>query len=296
MGHVYTFSASSREARAVESLMERGSYRGVSGLRTRGRIGSNDVTSIITGMGPSNARRSAEAALQDDNPANGSSAVPFPTTAELASMSPRMPSLALVIGLAGSLTESIQEGELVIYESCVTAEGHFEPCSKQLNNRIISSLSGAGIPSRLVAGISEPRIAGTRDEKLELAKTGAAAVDMESHEIVAVSRTVGVPIAVLRVISDNMDKAMPNFNAALNSDGEFAPVALALACVRRPLATAGLLVSSRRALKTLTRALNAILNTSLEPAGQDVIKVDSIMTSHVGHGHTQNQGDQADRA
>jgi hypothetical protein len=266
MGHVYTFSASYREARAVESLMEHGSYRRESVVRARGRIGSNEVTSIITGMGPSNARRSAQAAMAEDNAADGGSAVPFPATAELMPRPAHTPSLALVIGLAGSLTASIQEGELVIYESCVTAEGRFEPCSKQLNDRIISRLSGAGIPSRLVTGISEPRIAGTRDEKQKLAETGAAAVDMESHEIVAVSRTVGIPVAVLRVISDNMDKAMPNFNAALNSDGEFAPVALALACARRPLATAGLLVSSSRALKTLARALNAILSTSPEPA------------------------------
>jgi hypothetical protein len=56
---------------------------------------------------------------------------------------------------------------------------------------------------------------------------------------------------------------MPDFNKALKPNGEFAPLSLALACARRPLATVRLMKSSKNALKNLGLALNMILQSAL---------------------------------
>lgn len=242
-------------------------------LHRTGTVGANQVTSIITGMGPANALRSAQAALTSnspllDRPATDNAPVSRLTSAIDLGLRTGQRLAILVIGFAGSLSDSLNEGEIVIYQSCVTEGAAPQPCSEELNACLIPRLRAARISCREVTGISTPAIASTRNQKSLLAKSGATAVDMESYQIIKTAAGLGIPAAVVRVISDSLDKRMPDLNSALQSDGTFAPGALAVVCLKRPLATIGLMFSSRRALKSLSQALGVILSQSLNTTSQ----------------------------
>jgi nucleoside phosphorylase len=269
MGVVYTFAASPMEARSAESLMARGQRSRHFKGRVEGTVGSNRVVSMVTGMGPANAARVAASELAFEETISSASSVAHLDAASsvrgLASIEASKQShrsLVLVIGLAGSLSHSLKEGQVVVYRSVIGSDGCL-PCSERFNNAIVSRLSDAGLSFTLVTGISGHKIAATRPEKIELTRTGADVVDMESYEILSASASAGIPAAVIRVISDGLDTEMPDFNKALKPNGEFAPLSLALACARRPLATVRLMKSSKNALKNLGLALNMILQSAL---------------------------------
>jgi hypothetical protein len=107
-------------------------------------------------------------------------------------------------------------------------------------------------------GVSSSRVASRRIDKRNLAGSGAEAVDMESYEIVAEAGRRGVPAVVLRAISDSFERDMPDFNRALNSDGEFDGLVLAKVCAARPLASAALAATSWRALRRINKAFDII--------------------------------------
>jgi nucleoside phosphorylase len=70
-----------------------------------------------------------------------------------------------------------------------------------------------------VIGITSPRVAITKDDKLRLARSGAQVVDMESYDILLAAQECSAPAAVVRVVSDSLDRRLPDFNRALNPDG-----------------------------------------------------------------------------
>ncbi len=70
-----------------------------------------------------------------------------------------------------------------------------------------------------MVGVTSPRIAVSRNDKLELAQTGALVLDMESYEIISAAHKFGIRAMVVRVVSDSLDRQLPNFNRALNPDG-----------------------------------------------------------------------------
>ena len=128
----------------------------------------------------------------------------------------------LVIGLCGGLTASSREQQIVAYTECLSTGPNKAPplqCSPSLTDAIVKQLQQQGITVDRVIGITSPRIATTKAERLTLAKSGAAAVDMESYPIVSAAARAGVPAIVLRVVSDSLDTEMPDFNPALNAQG-----------------------------------------------------------------------------
>ena len=86
---------------------------------------------------------------------------------------------------------------------------------------------------------------------------------MESYEILAAAEAAGIPAIVLRAVSDSVDRALPNFSAAIGADGKFALIPLVLACLSSPLRTTQLFKSSRKAIDNLEPALKTILNGEL---------------------------------
>jgi hypothetical protein len=96
-------------------------------------------------------------------------------------------------------------------------------------------------------------------EKHALAKSGASVVDMESYEIIAAATRAGVPITVLRVVSDPLDQLMPDFNQALKPDGDFDGWRALRVALGSPLLTTRLIAANRRAMQKLNPALKIIL-------------------------------------
>jgi nucleoside phosphorylase len=182
MSRIYVFAASDMEAQSVRNI-----------------AGPNELVLVISGMGPGNAKTKAAAVLRPGD----------------------KPDAVVVVGLCGGLTPTLAEGTIVAYTECLSSEPGKPSlrCSKAVTDTLMAALKAAKIPCDWVVGITSARIATTRDERLNLAKSGAAVVDMETYPIVSVAAEIGIPTVVLRVVSDSIDRELPDLNRALNDAG-----------------------------------------------------------------------------
>jgi adenosylhomocysteine nucleosidase len=182
----------------------------------------------VTGMGPRNARRVAEAALAAET-------CEFVVTA----------------GLAGGLDPALRTGDLVF-----DADADF-PRMEAL--RRTTAREGRFLTVERVVATAAAKAALRRE-------TGADAVDMESAAIRQVCRARGIPSATLRVISDGADEDLPiDLGDLLTADDrvDFARVAFSL--LRSPTkipALVRLYESMGRAGERLAGALVDVLSTS----------------------------------
>src|SRR5437899_179265 len=185
---VYIFAASEMEGQPVRRI-----------------AGPNDLVLITGGMGPRNAKSKAEATLgiTSDPAAN------------------RKPDAVLIIGLCGGLSASVPEGRIVAYTDCKSTVDTNPPlpCSRAIANAVIALLATSKIQCDRVVGITSSRIATTREERTALASCGAAVVDMESYFILERAAAARVPAVVLRVVSDSINRRLPDFNRALDDGG-----------------------------------------------------------------------------
>jgi nucleoside phosphorylase len=188
-------------------------------------------------MGPQNARGKTEKVFADGKP-----------------------DAALVIGLCGGLKTSVPEGTIVSYTDCLSTDPGTPPltCCPDIVD-MVPNLKSAGIACDSVVGITSPRIATTREERVSLARSGAAVVDMETYAIMDVARSAGVSTAVLRVVADSIDRDLPDFNRALNKSGGLDRRKALTIALGSPMRTAKLIAANKRAMEYLGKALQVVL-------------------------------------
>jgi hypothetical protein len=236
---LFVFAASPMEGEPVRKIAE------VADSRSPARCGANDVFFIVSGMGPQNARKRAEDVLG----AGAGSSVSL------------KPDSVLVVGLCGGLTESIPEGRVVAYTACKSTETEkpILSCSPTAVDHVVRLLGSSGMPCDRAMGITSPRIAINKQERLALAESGAAVVDMESYSILETAATAGVPVAVLRVVADSLDRILPDLNRALDDTGGLDGRKALRVALGSPMRTAKLLAANKRAMQHLTKALEVVL-------------------------------------
>lgn len=241
MSFIYVFAATAMEAKALGRRVTRGR----SGPREShpGACGPNTLELFITGIGPRAARsRSME-------------------VTKLFQQGKR-PDAALVVGTCGSLSPHRHEGDIIIYAECLSASVNRErlACTKSLAGRLSERLDACGLSYARVAATTSDRMASTLDEKLRWARMGAEVIDMESYEIVEVMSGAGIPVAVVRVVSDSLDRKLPDFNPALRTNGEVDQLAAARIAARSPLRTMRFVMLHRKAIAALRTALGCLLS------------------------------------
>ena len=77
---------------------------------------------------------------------------------------------------------------------------------------------------------------------------------MEGSAILEVLNLTGCPIAMLRVVSDDLDHDLPDLSAALSPDGSLRPLPLAIGMMRHPIAALNLIRGSLKGLQTMQTA------------------------------------------
>jgi hypothetical protein len=250
---VYVFAASKMEAQPVLVLAARNGAAGQGSGAVIIEHGVGRFAVVITGMGTRNAEAKADVAL-GPAPSGGDGGPPLG----------EKPDAVLVIGLCGGLTQSLQEQRIVAYTECLSTGPNKAPplqCSPPLTDDIVRRLQQQGITVDRVIGITSPRIASTKADRLALAKSGAAAVDMESYPILAAAERAGVPAVVLRVVSDSLDTDMPDFNRALNAQGGLDGRRALWIAFGSPLQTLRLLSSNKRAIERVKPAVKLIVES-----------------------------------
>ena len=145
-------------------------------------------------------------------------------------------------GVAGGLDPAQEPGDLAIPAEVVAEDGRCLPLSQTVIARLDRAVRAAEMPrsSRGVTGtgaiLGLDRMVPSAAEKAALfERTGAVAVDMESHRVARVAAEAGLPAVAIRAIADPADRTLPALAArALGGDGRprIGPVALGL--LRRP--------------------------------------------------------------
>lgn len=179
----------------------------------------------VTGVGPANAVRAAEAALAGFRP-----------------------ELAVTSGIAGALRPDLRIGE-VIHEADEIPD--LEPALRRHGSR----------PGRIA---TRDRVAVLAQEKANIrGETGADLVEMESGAIRERCKAAGVPSATIRSVSDLAEGDLPlDFNRVYDSRMALSPWRLAGAIAVRPTSIPGLMRLGRdanRASEELSRVLDGVL-------------------------------------
>ncbi|GJE70271.1 phosphorylase [Methylorubrum podarium] len=177
--------------------MDGGTVLAVVGLAREARIAAGPgVETIQAGGNPARLRQ-----VLDGRPARGLRAV-------------------VSFGIAGGLDPALRPGDVVV-GTHLDAEGRFS-ADPEISRRLSEALSGA--PGRiLVGGLagSDVAVMTVADKAVLRARTGALAVDMESHVAAAFAARHALPFAALRVVCDPAERALPAFAAtALTPEGE----------------------------------------------------------------------------
>ena len=161
-------------------------------------------------------------------------------------------------GIAGGLAPGLLPGTLVI-ATAVVGDGEVFTANQTWRTALLHALPHA--LSAPLAGASSP-IATVTDKAALHARTGAAAVDMESLAIARACRERGRPFAVLRAIADPAGRAVPpSALAGLDAGGRMAPGAVLGPLLRDPRQLVGLcrlgwdLARAMAALNAAARAL-----------------------------------------
>lgn len=187
----------------------------------------------------------------------------------------------IIAGLAGGLDPRLRVGDAVLYNLCydardidfplrappgpeeAPAEGREKAAAagdELLSDFVSGALTRAGLSFIKAPGITVGRIVTEAKEKLALGvRYGAAAVDMETYQALSACARFGLPAAVLRVISDESGRDMPDFNRVYNADGRINGWRMASAMMARPSAALRLMMTIRPALQSLKLNLQAAM-------------------------------------
>ncbi|WP_296612930.1 phosphorylase [Sphingomonas sp.] len=167
-----------------------------------------------------------------------------------------LPGIILSCGIAGALAPALKPGDVVI-------DG----------NVIVVERLGQALPHAHRGGIvGNDAITATAEEKRTLhERTGAIAVDMESHVAARVAVRKGLPFAALRVISDRADDDLPPAAlVGMRPDGGMALGAVLASLARNPRQLSALIRTGRQAdqaFRSLAQAFDAIIGAGIDRFG-----------------------------
>ncbi len=156
-------------------------------------------------------------------------------------------------GVAGGIAPALKPGACVIASSVIDRD-----CVHKADPRWAQRLARLipGAVSGAILGVPEP-IAHAEAKRALHARTGAFAIDMESHVVARTAAEHRVPFAAIRVVVDPVERTIPRSAlAGTRSDGTIDPVAVMRALVRYPRDLFGLIRMSfdaRAARATLVR-------------------------------------------
>jgi adenosylhomocysteine nucleosidase len=206
----------------------------VVGYRAEARCLANDLRVLCSGADPERARAAA-GRLRDEGVAG-----------------------LVSFGLAGGLVADLAPGDLLLPQAVILPDGGRLATEAAWRDQLVATLRRAGLEVRGEPIAGSGAIVATAAAKRALAaRTGAVAVDMESHAVGEVAARAGLPFLIVRAIADRSDQPIPRTaQAAIDAQGGIRHLALLGGLIGRPWeisALIGLGRSSGRGLATLRR-------------------------------------------
>lgn len=161
-------------------------------------------------------------------------------------------------GVCGGLDPARGAGDLILARHVINDRGERLETDSTLRGHLAAALARAGLGAATGPLLGTDRqLATGRDKRDRYAASGAIAVDMESHGVLAAAAQAGVPAAVLRAVADPATRDLPEAaRVATGPDGRVRPLVLMGALARRPgtlPAMIGLALEARRGFAALRR-------------------------------------------
>ncbi len=159
-------------------------------------------------------------------------------------------------GLAGGLDPRHRAGLVILGESVLLPSGGSIATDRAWREAVQAQAGGIDIAVGPIAG-SDELVAHAVQKSALAARTGAAAVDMESHVLAEAASAAGLPLLVVRAIADTADQSLPpSVRGSIGPDGR----------VRVRSVAARLLASPRQVPHVLRLRRNAV--AALEALGR----------------------------
>jgi adenosylhomocysteine nucleosidase len=113
------------------------------------------------------------------------------------------------VGLCGALDPRLKVGDIVIGTEVIAADGRWST-DEHLRAMLTARLPPARLKARFtpVCGL-DIMVVKAKDKGRLWAESGAAVVDMESHVAARFAAAHGLPLAVVRVVSDSAARNLP---------------------------------------------------------------------------------------
>ncbi|PZD72451.1 Futalosine hydrolase [Acaryochloris thomasi RCC1774] len=156
----------------------------------------------------------------------------------------------LMMGLCGSLRSDLGVGAPVIYQACLDGRAtdvRRLPCDHLWTMRLKDGL----VATEGVA-LTCDRIIHQSQEKQALADHYRAdVVDMEGFAALDVLQQHNIPVAMLRVVSDDLHHDLPDLSSAISPEGKLQPLPMAVGMLRQPAGAIRLIRGSLKGLQVL---------------------------------------------
>lgn len=124
----------------------------------------------------------------------------------------------LSFGIAGALASDLRPGDVIVADRIVLPGGEAILTDQSWRLAIASGAIDCGLSMRIAGVVGSDTVIATSAAKAALAaRSGAAAVDMESHVLAVAARRAGLPVAAVRAIADRAGHDVPT--AAVDAIG-----------------------------------------------------------------------------
>ena len=141
-------------------------------------------------------------------------------------------------GIAGGLAPHLRPGDWIVASSIIDS-GRHKPTDAEWSRKLLKTVPGAGFAP--VAGVDAP-VSDPAVKREWHSKTGAVAVDMESHIVARLAAAHDLAFAAVRVIVDPVHRSVPAAAlAGMRPDGSTDPVAVLRALMAAPSEVMGLM-------------------------------------------------------
>ncbi len=161
-------------------------------------------------------------------------------------------------GIAGGLDPSLQPGDIVLAGSIWSPDGTITPTHAERRKSVAGELSATmKVNQGAIAG-SDFAVTSVAAKAKLYERSGAIAVDMESHGVARAARALKLPIIVMRSIADPASRSIPEAAlVGIGPNGERRPFAVFGQLIKKPYQFGALIRVARdsnRAFKSLRKA------------------------------------------
>jgi adenosylhomocysteine nucleosidase len=161
-------------------------------------------------------------------------------------------------GLSGGLAPDLRPGDLLLPKAVILPDGRRLAADAAWRGGLASILERAGLSASEAPIAGSDRLLATIEAKRALfERTGALAVDMESHAVADAAMQAGMPFVVVRAVADPSNQAIPRAaRGAIDANGDIRRLAVLRGLMISPWQIGALISlgrSSARGLATLRR-------------------------------------------